>query len=189
MRKKHVEISFVTLALIIIILAISFLPFGKCQNCDIEETNLKIINVKDWLDLSRSEGVIFLDIRTQEEFEKFHLDGAINLDFYNESYREDLDKLDKSRTYLTYCRSGRRRCGILWPNCLGDDRLLPDHSRGHFLRGTTAACRICRSMDRFTLCQHSAGRYDPPGLFSGVCVGHWFYPRYPARFRLSWCGA
>ncbi|MCK4997276.1 rhodanese-like domain-containing protein [Candidatus Pacearchaeota archaeon] len=108
MRKKHVEISFVTLALIIIILAISFLPFGKCQNCDIEETNLKIINVKDWLDLSRSEGVIFLDIRTQEEFEKFHLDGAINLDFYNESYREDLDKLDKSRTYLTYCRSGRR---------------------------------------------------------------------------------
>ena len=30
------------------------------------------------------------------------------LDYYSENFREALDELDKSKTYLIYCRSGRR---------------------------------------------------------------------------------
>ena len=52
---------------------------------------------------------ILLDIRTPEEFSAERLEDAVNLvDYYSETFRQDLDKLDKSKTYLIYCRTGRR---------------------------------------------------------------------------------
>ncbi len=49
-----------------------------------------------------------MDIRTETEFVTEHIEGAINLDYYAESFRDDLDKLDKGKTYLIYCRTARR---------------------------------------------------------------------------------
>jgi len=51
---------------------------------------------------------IILDIRTMPEFEAGHIPNAIRLDFYSESFRQDLDRLDKDKAYLLYCRSGNR---------------------------------------------------------------------------------
>ena len=36
------------------------------------------------------------------------IEGAINLDFNSETFKKDLDKLDKNNTYFIYCRSGNR---------------------------------------------------------------------------------
>ena len=50
-----------------------------------------------------------MDIRTPEEFSAERLDNAVNLvDYYSETFRQDLDKLDKGKIYLIYCRTGRR---------------------------------------------------------------------------------
>ncbi|MBT9149364.1 MAG: putative adenylyltransferase/sulfurtransferase MoeZ [Dehalococcoidia bacterium] len=49
-----------------------------------------------------------IDVRTPEEFAEGHIENAINIDFYSKAFRNDLDKLDKDRTYLIYCRTGRR---------------------------------------------------------------------------------
>ena len=51
---------------------------------------------------------IILDVRTPEEFADGHIEEAINLDFYAETFRDELDGMDKSQTYLIYCRSGNR---------------------------------------------------------------------------------
>ena len=51
---------------------------------------------------------ILLDIRTADEFNSGHIEGAINLDYYDEVFRDDLDNLDKERTYLIYCRTANR---------------------------------------------------------------------------------
>jgi len=51
---------------------------------------------------------VILDVRTPEEFTEAHIEDAINLNFRSETFRDELDKLDKSRTYLVYCRSGGR---------------------------------------------------------------------------------
>ena len=37
-----------------------------------------------------------------------HIENAVNIDFYSETFKEDLDKIDKNRTYFIYCRSGNR---------------------------------------------------------------------------------
>ena len=49
-----------------------------------------------------------LDIRTPTEFESGHIEGAINTDYYITSFSNDLDTLDKEKTYLVYCRTGNR---------------------------------------------------------------------------------
>ena len=49
-----------------------------------------------------------IDVRTPEEFAGEHIENAINIDFRSESFWDELNKLDKNKTYLVYCRSGVR---------------------------------------------------------------------------------
>lgn len=51
---------------------------------------------------------VILDVRTPEEFADGHIERAINMNFYSETFRDELDDLDKNRTYLLHCRSGNR---------------------------------------------------------------------------------
>lgn len=51
---------------------------------------------------------IVLDIRTPEEYYAGHLDGSINIDFYASDFREQINRLDKDKSYLVYCRTGNR---------------------------------------------------------------------------------
>lgn len=51
---------------------------------------------------------VILDVRTADEFNPEHLEGALNLDFKSVNFTVRIDSLDKSATYLLYCRSGGR---------------------------------------------------------------------------------
>jgi len=70
------------------------------------------ITVKETFDLIQTNkdnpDFVILDVRTPEEFASGHIENAINLDFLSETFREDLDQLDKSKIYLMHCRSGAR---------------------------------------------------------------------------------
>ena len=55
---------------------------------------------------------ILLDVRTSKEYAEGHLAGAQQLDYLNpEAFDAGISKLDKSRTYYIYCRSGKRSHG------------------------------------------------------------------------------
>jgi len=58
--------------------------------------------------LSGCSDCVVLDIRTADEFDTYHIRGAINLDFYHDDFGNMLDELERSKTYLLYCRTGRR---------------------------------------------------------------------------------
>ena len=52
---------------------------------------------------------VILDVRRPDEFADGHLAEAVNLDWLNEDvFAKGMSRLDKSRTYYIYCRSGRR---------------------------------------------------------------------------------
>ena len=51
---------------------------------------------------------IVIDVRTPEEYASGYIDAAINIDYYAADFREQLAALDKDKTYLIYCRTGRR---------------------------------------------------------------------------------
>lgn len=56
----------------------------------------------------RNHNFVVLDIRTSQEFQDGHIEGAINIDYRSPTFGADLDRLDKSKTYFVYCRIGRR---------------------------------------------------------------------------------
>ncbi len=53
-------------------------------------------------------GLVILDLRTPAEFNAGHIQGAINIDYYETAFLNNLDALDKSVTYAIYCRLGDR---------------------------------------------------------------------------------
>lgn len=52
---------------------------------------------------------VILDVRTPEEFNAAHLEGAILIDYLEtEKFTKQILTLDKSKNYLLYCRTGKR---------------------------------------------------------------------------------
>ena len=49
-----------------------------------------------------------LDVRNEQEFSDYHLEGAVNINYLGPDFLEKMDRLDPEQTYLVYCRSGRR---------------------------------------------------------------------------------
>lgn len=49
-----------------------------------------------------------IDVRTPEEFASGHLQNAVNINFYSSDFKEQLEKLDKTKPVMVYCKSGGR---------------------------------------------------------------------------------
>ena len=63
--------------------------------------------------LIKEKKAVVLDIRTPEEFAKGHIEGAINVDFLDDKFSEELAKLDKSTPVIVHCGSGKRSTSSL----------------------------------------------------------------------------
>lgn len=73
---------------------------------------LKDVSAKQTLELieenTEEADFIILDVRTLSEFKDGHLENAENLDFYSDTFKDELGKMDKNKTYLIYCKTGNR---------------------------------------------------------------------------------
>ena len=52
--------------------------------------------------------VVFVDVRTAEEYVAGHLEGAVNINVEGPDFESQISALDKDVPYIVYCRSGRR---------------------------------------------------------------------------------
>lgn len=55
-----------------------------------------------------TEPGIVLDVRTEEEYNSGYIDGAVNIDFYSNSFQDSLKKIDNSQPIYVYCHGGGR---------------------------------------------------------------------------------
>ena len=51
---------------------------------------------------------VVLDVRTPEEFKEGHIEGAVNINLNSKVFKHEIGRLDRQKTYLVYCRTGRR---------------------------------------------------------------------------------
>ena len=56
----------------------------------------------------KKKKTVILDVRTAEEVAEGHLAGAKNIDVQSDLFDVSIEQLDKDKTYLLYCRSGKR---------------------------------------------------------------------------------
>ncbi|WP_438272946.1 rhodanese-like domain-containing protein [Zobellia uliginosa] len=76
------------------------------------------LSQEDWEEqLEKDDNALILDVRTPEEVEEGYIPNSINIDFYlGQDFLNEIEKLDKSKNYYVYCRSGNRSgqaCAIM----------------------------------------------------------------------------
>tara|TARA_Y100001934_G_C12283267_1_gene741044 strand:- start:262 stop:576 length:315 start_codon:yes stop_codon:yes gene_type:complete len=76
------------------------------------------LSQKDWTkQLEEDNNSVVLDVRTQEEVDEGIIPEAIHVDIYKgQGFIYEIEKLDKSKNYYVYCRSGGRSaqaCSIM----------------------------------------------------------------------------
>jgi rhodanese-related sulfurtransferase len=80
-----------------------------------ENYEFEVISVSDASQLinenKENQEFIILDVRTEDEFNSGHIAESLNIDYKSPNFKDQVGKLDKNKTYLTYCRSGRRSAG------------------------------------------------------------------------------
>lgn len=86
------------------ILMLSILGFMGCT-----AQNGSSIDSKEAYGLIKADSnIAILDVRTAKEFADGHVAGAVNIDVNQTDFAQKIDQLDRSKTYIVYCRSGRR---------------------------------------------------------------------------------
>lgn len=73
-----------------------------------QTTGYQDLNVAEFKAKMAQPGTVVLDVRTPEETAEGKIEGAVEIDFEGQNFEAEIDKLDKNKTYLVYCRSGGR---------------------------------------------------------------------------------
>lgn len=92
------------LLLILIVVSASFLT--GCKQ-DVED-EIMIVTPEEMQVLMGLEDVQLVDVRTAQERNDGFIKQSQNIDFNSPTFDEDIEKLDKSKPVILYCRSGVR---------------------------------------------------------------------------------
>ena len=66
------------------------------------------INAKEFAELKEKENHVVLDVRSPGELSEGAVPGHTQINLFDNNFVDKLSKLDKSKTYLVYCRGGNR---------------------------------------------------------------------------------
>jgi len=94
------------------LLAIGLVVTGGCAGTEAPVQIIKDITPQEAFTLIQENqdnpDFVIIDVRTPNEFAEGHIENATNIDCYSKTFRDELNKLDKDKTYLIYCQSGNR---------------------------------------------------------------------------------
>ncbi|OYX22362.1 MAG: thioredoxin [Flavobacteriales bacterium 32-35-8] len=89
-----------------IIYLILFITFSNCK--EVEDPKITVVTPEEMQTFLETDNVQLIDVRTQEEFNKGHIEGAQNINFFSPTFFDDISKLDKDKPVYLYCNSGKR---------------------------------------------------------------------------------
>lgn len=105
------QIVLVLLGLLIVPLALTSGCLGQ-KDVGLEAQIIEDVTLEEAyaliVDNLGNQDFVILDVRTAEEYAGGRIEKAVNLDYYSETFANELDNLDKDKIYLIYCRSGNR---------------------------------------------------------------------------------
>jgi len=69
-------------------------------------SDIEIVTAEEMQQISEIEDVQLIDVSTSEEFKEAHIENFQNIDYLSPNFDQELEKLDKSKPVLVYCKSG-----------------------------------------------------------------------------------
>lgn len=81
---------------------------GASISTPLPRGTFKTITANEFQKLMQKPNTTIIDLRTEPEWEKGHIEEAIRIDYLEKSFNETIAKLPKNGTYLLYCESGYR---------------------------------------------------------------------------------
>ena len=76
---------------------------------DVSAQSTTPVSEKKFSRLMKKHNAVLLDVRTSGEYQDGHIPGAVLIDVNKQDdFMQQVGKLDKSKRYLIYCRSGKR---------------------------------------------------------------------------------
>ncbi|MDH5610107.1 MAG: rhodanese-like domain-containing protein [Cyclobacteriaceae bacterium] len=92
---------------ITILFVMALFVFVGCTTTNAQKSELKRVTPAEFSQLMQQD-VQLVDVRTDQEYQSGHLQGAAQIDINSPSFSEKLAKLDKTKPVLVYCASGGR---------------------------------------------------------------------------------
>ena len=87
---------------------IAILSLFLIFSCDyLSPKDINYISDSDLIEMQEID-YILLDVRTSDEFSSGYIKNAINLDFYSETFQNDILSIDKNLPIVLYCRTNNR---------------------------------------------------------------------------------
>ncbi|NNE33405.1 MAG: rhodanese-like domain-containing protein [Winogradskyella sp.] len=89
-----------------LLLAVSF--YTSCLEAKEAATEVKLVSADEMQAILELEDVQLVDVRTSKEFDESHILNAQNIDFNSPTFDDDIEKLDKAKPVILYCKGGGR---------------------------------------------------------------------------------
>lgn len=100
--RKYIQIySFLLIA--------GLLACGSCSSSKLSENGIGRLTNGQFRKEAKKANTIIIDVRTPEEFQAGHIEGAVLMDYLEtEKFVKQVVALDPAKHYLLYCRTGKR---------------------------------------------------------------------------------
>jgi len=78
-------------------------------NCQQNTDPEYLIQTRQLFEILRgTDSIQLIDVRTPQEYQTSHIESAVNFNFFDENFVEQISTLNKKQPVYVYCRSGKR---------------------------------------------------------------------------------
>ena len=117
----------------IITILLGLLGFVSSANAQFD--SIKTVSADEFAQIIKSDYVILVDVRTADEYNAGHIDGARNIDVLKDDFNNiATTSLPKDKEIAVYCRSGKR--SMKAANILAKDGFKVINLKGGWLEWT-----------------------------------------------------
>ncbi|MFD1063317.1 rhodanese-like domain-containing protein [Winogradskyella litorisediminis] len=92
----------------ITLLSLALLLSTSCVDKAADSSDVKLVTAAEMKSILELEDVQLVDVRSAEEYEEVRIKNAQNIDFNSPTFDDDVEKLDKNKPVVLYCKGGGR---------------------------------------------------------------------------------
>lgn len=108
---------------------------GFVSNANAQFDSIKTVSADEFAQIIKSDSVILVDVRTADEYNAGHIEGARNIDVLKDDFNNiATTSLPKDKEIAVYCRSGKR--SMKAANILAKDGFKVINLKGGWLEWT-----------------------------------------------------